>query len=108
SQSAQAVARPYADIAHRAALMYSFAITLMAVFVELSAFAGWANLPAALGPLVFFVSAVGSYQFHGLRRDTENQFREAPRTLGWFMFALIIGEIGGFAVLLAGFVRAWI
>jgi len=108
SQSAQAVAHPYTDIAHRAALMYAFAITLMAVFVELSAFAGWVNLLAALVPIVFFVSAIGSYQFHGLRRDTENQFREAPRTLGWFMFALIIGEIGGFAVLLAGFVDAWI
>src|SRR5699024_12578872 len=82
--------------------------SLLAVFVELSAFAGWVNLLAALVPIVFFVSAIGSYQFHGLRRDTENQFREAPRTLGWFMLALIIGEIGGFAVLLAGFVDAWI
>lgn len=108
SQSAQAVAHPYTDIAHRAALMYSFAIGLMAAFVELSAFTGWVNLVAALVPIFFFVAAIGSYQFHGIRRDTDNQFRRAPHALGWFMYALIIGEVGGFAVLLAGFVRAWV
>ena len=26
----------------------------------------------------------------------------------WFMIALILGEIGGFLVLLAGFVHAWL
>src|SRR5690625_2233158 len=61
SQSAQAVAHPYTDIAHRAALMYSFAIALMAVLVELSAFDGWVNLLASLEPIVFFVSTYGSY-----------------------------------------------
>src|SRR5699024_2310006 len=92
SQCAHAVAPPETDMAQRSVLMSSCAIALMAVFVELSAFAGWVNLLAALVPIVFFVSAIGAYQFHGLRRDTENQFREAPRTLGWFMLALIIGE----------------
>lgn len=31
------LAHPYVDIAHRAALLYSFATILLAVFVELSA-----------------------------------------------------------------------
>jgi hypothetical protein len=38
---------PYVDIAHRAALLYSFTTTLLAVFVELSAWATWLNLTAA-------------------------------------------------------------
>jgi hypothetical protein len=40
---------PYVDIAHRAALLYSFTTTLLAVFVELSAWATWLNLTAATG-----------------------------------------------------------
>lgn len=40
-------AHPYVDIAHRAALLYSFATLLIAVFVELSAWPAWVNLTAA-------------------------------------------------------------
>ena len=40
---------PYVDIAHRAALLHSFTTTLLAVFVELSAWATWLNLTAATG-----------------------------------------------------------
>ena len=96
----------YVDIAHRAALLYSFATGLTAVFVELSAWPTWVNLTAAMVTVFFFVSAIGSYILHGARRDTTNQFADE----GWFlrlsMVALIAGEIGGFAVLLAGFVAA--
>ncbi|MER6583950.1 hypothetical protein [Nonomuraea sp. NPDC001023] len=42
----------------------------------------------------------------GRRRDTGNQFRHPVRGTTAFMTALIVGEIGGFAVLLAGFVQA--
>jgi hypothetical protein len=65
------VAHPYVDIAHRAALLYSFATILLA---------------------------------HGIRRDTTNQFEHTDASLRAGMTALILGEIGGFAVLLAGFV----
>jgi hypothetical protein len=41
-------AHPYVDIAHRAALLYSFATLLIAVFVELSAWPVWVNLTAAI------------------------------------------------------------
>jgi hypothetical protein len=40
-------AHPYVDIAHRAALLYSFATLLIAAFVELSAWPTWLNLTAA-------------------------------------------------------------
>lgn len=98
------LAHPYVDIAHRAALMYSFATLLIAVFVELSAWPTWLNLTAAATAVFFFVSAIGSYVLHGARRDTDNQFAHGGVGLHLSMTLLIVGEMGGFAVLLAGFV----
>ena len=67
-------AHPYVDIAHRAALLYSFATLLIAVFVALSAWPVWVNLTAAMVVAFFFVGAIIGYISHGLRRDTVNQF----------------------------------
>jgi hypothetical protein len=106
--SPDAHAHPYTDIAHRAALLYSFAALLIAVFVELSAFSTGVNLVAAFVPIFFFVTAIATYQLHGLRQDTDNQLRHPVRGTGAYMAALIVGEIGGFAVLLAGFADAQI
>jgi hypothetical protein len=98
------LAHPYVDIAHRAALLYSFATMLVAVFVELSAWPTWVNLTAAMVLVFFFVAAIFEYIVHGMRRDTTNQFEHPTTALTVGMVALIIGELGGFAVLLAGFV----
>ncbi|MGE2733361.1 hypothetical protein [Mycolicibacterium vaccae] len=98
------LAHPYVDIAHRAALLYSFATLLLAVFVELSAWPTAVNLTAAAVVVVFFVLAIAAYVLHGARRDTTNQFEHLDTRLRLAMAALIIGEIGGFAVLFAGFV----
>ncbi|OBF56149.1 hypothetical protein A5787_02675 [Mycobacterium sp. 852002-50816_SCH5313054-b] len=97
-------AHPYVDIAHRAALLYSFATLLLAVFVELSAWPTWINLTAAGVVVFFFVTAILGYISHGVRRDTVNQFENPGRSLEVAMVLLIVGEIGGFAVLLAGFI----
>lgn len=97
-------AHVYVDIAHRAALLYSFATLLIAVFVAFSAWPAWVNLTAAMVAVFFFVAAILSYIGHGLRRDTENQFEQPDHLLTAAMVALIVGEIGGFAVLLAGFI----
>lgn len=102
------LAHPYVDIAHRAALLYSFATLLVAVFVELSAWPEWVNLTAALTMIIFFVGAIGSYILHGAKRDTTNQFDPGDRAIHVAMIALVIGEVGGFAVLFAGFIRAWL
>lgn len=100
-------AHPYVDVAHRAALMYSFAALLLAVFVELSDWPTAVNLVAALVVLAFFAGAIASYCLHGLRRDTTNQFRgPIPLALRLSMYALIVGEIGGFLVPFTGFVHA--
>ncbi|MEU4454866.1 hypothetical protein AB0F44_26295 [Nocardioides sp. NPDC023903] len=98
-------AHVYVDIAHRAALMYSFAGILLAVFTELSAWPTIVNLTADLVVLAFFAGAIASYALHGLRRDTTNQFDgKIPIELRLSMYALIAGEIGGFGVLFSGFV----
>ena len=97
-------AHPYVDIAHRAAPLYSFATLLVAAFVELSAWPTWVNLTAAAVVVVFFVGAIADYIIHGARRDTTNQFEHATRGSQVSMALLIVGEIGGFGVLLAGFI----
>jgi hypothetical protein len=104
--SPDGLAHPYVDTAHRAALLYSFATLLIATFVELSGWSTAVNLIAAFVVILFFVAAVSGYIWHGFRRDTVNQFREGeePTGLHQFMWALILAEIIGFSVILAGFV----
>lgn len=97
-------AHPYVDIAHRSALLYSFATLLLAVFVELSAWPTSVNLGAALVVVFFFVGAIAAYIEHGARRDTVNQFENPARGTAVAMVLLIVGEIGGFAVVFAGFI----
>lgn len=101
--SEQALAHPYTDIAHRAALLYSFALLLVATFVELSGWGTVVNLIAASAMAFYFFAAVAGYMVHGLRRDTDNQFRDAVRGTHGFMLSLIAAEIGGWLVLTAGF-----
>ena len=107
--SENGLAHPYVDIAHRAALLYSFATLLIAVFVELSGWSTAVNLIAAFSVIAFFLVAISGYTWQGVRRVTDNQFREgAPPGLHQSMWALIVVEIAGFSVLLAGFVEAQI
>ncbi|MES9541529.1 hypothetical protein [Actinomadura sp. NPDC000600] len=106
ARSEEHVAHPYVDTAHRAALLYSFATLLVAAFVQFSGWSSTVNLLAAGVIVLFFTAAIGTYVYHGWRRDTDNQFRDRVRGTTAFMIALIVAEIGGFAVLLLGFVRA--
>lgn len=105
--SPEHTAHVYVDIAHRAALMYSFATLVLAALVELSAFPAVVNLVAAAVPVVFFIGAIVSYVVHGARRDTDNQFAEPRPGTHVFMVALVVGEIGGVLVLLAGVAARW-
>lgn len=84
------------DIAHRAALLYAFAIGLIAVFAELSTWPTWVDLSAVLVLVLFFVAAIASYQWHGMRGDTDDQMRGNPSAVACFMGALVVGEVGGF------------
>jgi hypothetical protein len=111
--SADAGAPMYVDIAHRAALMYSFACVVLALLAERSVWPDWLDNLAILLSVLFFGLAVLSYVVHGWLRDTDNQLAR-PHRLGrrtvpslamrGFMGALIGGEIGGLLILLSGFV----
>ena len=114
-QSPRGEAHPYVDIAHRTALLYSFACLLLAYFTRLSQLDGTLELIAVAAQVLFFALAVLSYVLHGWLGDTDNQLRrpfllgrwQVPGVLmGGFMTLLIIGEIGGFLVLFAGVILA--
>lgn len=111
ARSADAQAHPYVDICHRTALLYSFAALVLAALAQLSAWPETLNFWAAAITLFYFVSAIATYALHGLLQDTDNQLRR-PHRLGkgtvpgvlihGLMFGLIVGEVGGLAVLLSG------
>ena len=61
-------AHPYTDTAHRAALLYAFAIGLTAAFVQFSGFSQLVDLVAAAALVLFFLAAVVGYNVQGLRR----------------------------------------
>lgn len=106
STSPDGLAHPYVDTAHRAALLYSFAALLIATFVELSGWSQTVDSIAAFVVIFYFLAAVGSYIWHGARRDTDNQIRDPVRGTGAFFWSLVVAEIAGFSVLLAGFVSS--
>ena len=114
ARSATATSPVYVDLAHRAALLYSFAALLLAVFAGLSVWSDTVNLFAAALPLAFFALSIGGYVVHGWLRDTDNQFARPhrlgrgevhPSLLAGFMWLLMAAEIGGFAVLFAGAIQ---
>ena len=106
--SADHLAHPYVDTAHRAALLYSFATLLLAALVQFSGWSQTVDAIAAFAPILFFVGAIATYSVHGMRRDTTNQFVDPAPGTHAAMLALIVAEIGGVLVLLAGFVDAQI
>jgi hypothetical protein len=93
----------YVDIAHRAALLYSFASLVLMKFVELSPFPAWVNAVAAAAPLFFFALAIARYIMLGLRNETDNQYKQADDAARVVMAGLITAEVGGFGVLFLGF-----
>jgi len=113
--SSKAEAPVYVDIAHRASLMYAFASILLREFVPYSPLSEQGTVLAVAAPLLLFASAIVTYIVHGVLRDTDNQLRR-PHQLGKghvsggliraYMTVLIVGEIGGFAVLFYGFARS--
>ncbi|MEC9361731.1 MAG: hypothetical protein VYC42_00785 [Pseudomonadota bacterium] len=105
----------YVDIAHRTSLMYAFSAILLREFVPYSPLGPTGTLWAVAVPILFFASAIAMYILHGILRDTDNQLRR-PHVLGRgtvpgvlitvYMVALIVGEIGGFAILFYGVLRS--
>ncbi|MCB9034722.1 MAG: hypothetical protein H6553_12850 [Chitinophagales bacterium] len=109
--SSEFKAHDYVDIAHRAALMYAPACLILAVMATFSIWSEQLSCILVVGNIFFFVSAVISYTFHGILKDTNNQFK-LPHKIGninlppilmtLFMFSLVIVEIGCTFVLVIG------
>jgi hypothetical protein len=98
----------YVDFAHRAAFLYSFAMLVIARLLEYSPYSERVQVGAAGLVLVFLVLTIGGYLAHGLKEDTDNLFRERSFTTTWYMYMLIIGEVGGLSVIIWGFIRTQI
>lgn len=92
----------YVDIAHRAALLYSFACLILAALAQFSALPSAWNVAAVVVNLVFFSSAVISYVVHGWLKTEQTQYRQANLITTWGTWGLIVGELGGTALLLGG------
>lgn len=99
-------AHPYIDIAHRSALLYSFAALLTLEFVRLSQLSDTLELIAVVMLLGFFALAIASYIVQGILKRTDNQLQPHTASVRGFMWALIGAEIGGFSILFYGVMRA--
>jgi hypothetical protein len=95
----------YVNTAHRAALMYAFSAQLIAVFAALSAFPVWLNTVAVISLLSFFTLAIIHYIQLGLTSYSKNSLRDSPNIAKDYLIlnVLAVAEIGGFSVLLLGF-----
>lgn len=94
----------YVDIAHRASFFYSFASLVIAALVSFSPFnQTWQTVIVAI-PLLYFTLTVAGYMREGVLNRTDNMFRERNFVTTWFMYGLIAGEIGGFLLILGGFI----
>lgn len=95
----------YIDIAHRAALLYSFAALVMAKLLEYNPYSLNAQFVMTSVPLFYFAVTIARYLQLGFRGREETQFSERNFITTWGMYLLIAGEIGGVAALLWGFVE---
>ncbi|HEU5238671.1 MAG TPA: hypothetical protein VFU37_16185 [Pyrinomonadaceae bacterium] len=100
------VAPVYIDTAHRAALLYSFAMLVIAKLLEYSPYSLAVQLGATGVVLTFLTLTVFGYLAHGLSNKTNNMFRERNFITTWYMYFLIAGEIGGLSIIVWGFVTS--
>ena len=106
--SAEHRAPVYVDIAHRAAFLYSFAMLVIAKLLEYNPYSVKVQTGAVAAVLVFLVITILGYLAHGIKNDTENIFSQRSFTTTWYMYLLIVGEIGGLSVILWGFIETQI
>ena len=94
----------YVDIAHRTSFFYSFASLVIAALIAFSPFSVFWQIVAVGFPLAYFVLTVIGYVKEGILDRTENMFNERNFITTWFMYGLIVGEIGGLVLVLYGFI----
>ena len=90
--------------AHRAAFLYSFAMLVIAKLLEYSPYSAKVQVGAVAAVLTFLVLTVIGYLSAGIKNETDNLFRERKFITTWYMYLLIVGEVGGLSVILWGFI----
>ena len=100
------VAPFYIDTAHRAALLYSFAMLVIAKLLEYSPYSLTTQMIASGVVITFLTLTVFGYLAHGLTNKTNNMFRERNFITTWYMYFLIAGEIGGLSIIVWGFISS--
>lgn len=103
-KSADHMAPAYIDIAHRAAFLYSFAMLVIAKLLEYSPYSETVQLVAMGLVLVFLSVTIVGYFITGMMNKTDNLFRHRDFRTTWYVYMLTVGEIGGLAIILWGFV----
>jgi hypothetical protein len=103
-QSAAHTAPVYIDIAHRTALLYSFAMLVAAKLLEYNPYSVTLQTVAAGLMITFFALTFAGHLMHGLKNDTDNLFRERNFSTTWFMYLLIPAHLSGLSIILWGFV----
>lgn len=103
-KSADHIAPAYIDIAHRAAFLYSFAMLVIAKLLEYSPYSETVQLVAMGLVLVFLSVTIVGYFITGMMNKTDNLFRHRDFRTTWYVYMLTVGEIGGLAIILWGFV----
>ncbi len=94
----------YVDIAHRTSFFYSFACLVIAKLMEFSPFSEFWQTIIVIIPISYFILSVIAYIKEGFINRTDNMFRERNFITTWFTYSLIVGEIGGFVLILGGFI----
>ena len=103
-RSADHKAPVYVDIAHRNALMFSFASLVIARLVEFSPFSPVWQIVIIVVPFFFFVMTSASQITEGFKDRTDNIFVKPDPIRNLFMYGLVAGEISSVMFLVGGFV----
>ena len=94
----------YVDIAHRNALMFSFASLVIAKLVEYSPLGTVWQIVVIAVPFFFFVMTSAGQITEGFKNRTGNIFKTPDPVRNVFMYGLVAGEIGSIAALIGGFI----
>lgn len=93
----------YVDIAHRNALLFSFACVVIAKLMEFSPFSPAIQMIITVIPLFYFSLTTINQIKEGAAGRNETIFKERNFSTTWFTYGLIVGEVGSVLLMIAGF-----